>query len=418
MTRTLALPTVEELAWMEVHELEAALVAVEHARRVTEAALIDVLDVADRQRVWVLDGHRSVKNWAVAITGTSPAEAARRCQVLRALRDLDEVRERLRAGEIGVCQVRELARLHANRRVRERLTRAEHLMVSAARRRSFDEFRVRTERWRQAADPGGAARSADEVHAARKVETRFTAAGFTFSAHGGNTQGIELLQILGAFAEAEFQADWDAARAVHGHGASVDDLARTEAQRCFDALCAVFRAAATGDGRVRVPTVNIVCDHTTFEEHLAHAAGGPAPRPADAGDTSRRCETPAGVPVDPRDAVVAALLGYVRRVVVDAAGVVVDAGRRRRLFTGALREVVWIQGTQCLWPGCGLAGRQQDHTVGWAHQHGSTDPANAGPVCGHHNRWKTRGYTTWRDADGVWHVRRPDGSDVTGPRAA
>ncbi len=403
---------------MEPAELEAALIAVEHARRLTEAVLIDVLDVADRQRVWAVDGHRSVKNWAVALTGISPAEAGRRCQTLRALRDLDEVRERLRAGDLGVCQVRELARLHANRRVRERLTRAEGLMVAAARRRSFEDFRAGTERWRQAADPDGAARSADEVHAARKVDVRFTPAGFTLSAHGGTTQGIEMLQILDAYAEAEFHADWDAARAVHGDAASVDDLARSETQRFFDALWAVFQAAATGEGSVRVPTVNIVCDQATFEEHLAHAAGGAAPRPADPNATGRRCETPDGVPVDPRDAVVAALLGYVRRVVTDSAGVVVDAGRRRRVFTGALREVVWIQGTQCLWPGCGLPGRQQDHTVGWAHQHGTTDPANAGPVCGHHNRWKTRGYATWRDDDGVWHVGRPDGTELTRPRAA
>ena len=136
MGQVVELPSVDELAWMEPAELEAALVSVERLRRVTEAVLIEVLDVADRQRVWAVDGHRSVKNWAVALTGISPAEAARRCQVLRALRDLDELRERLRAGEVGVCQVRELARLHANRRVRERLGRSEALMVSIARRRS------------------------------------------------------------------------------------------------------------------------------------------------------------------------------------------------------------------------------------------------------------------------------------------
>lgn len=405
---------------MEAGELEAALMVVEHARRVTEAAMIDVLDTADRQRVWATDGHRSVKNWMAALTGVSPAEAARRCQVLRALRDLDDVRERLRAGELGVCQVRELARLHANPRVRGRLSRAEQLMVDMARRRTFDDFRVRTERWRQAADPAGAARSHDEVHAARKLGIRFTAAGVTLSAHGGTTQGVELAQILDAFAEAEFQADWTAARELLGDGASVGDLARTEAQRRFDALCAIFQAAASGGGerRVRVPTVNIVCDQATFEEHVAHAAGGPAPRPAAPNDTKRRCESTGGVQIDPRDAVVAALLGHVRRVVLDAAGVVVDAGRRRRLFTGTLREVVWVQGTQCLWPGCGLTARQQDHTAGWAARHGTTDPTNSGPVCGHHNRWKNRGYTTWRSADGVWHVQRPDASEVVGPRVS
>lgn len=422
MGRVVELPTVEELSWMEPAELEAALRAVEQVRRLTEAAYIDVLDVADRQRVWAADGHRSVKNWAVALTGVSPVEAARRCQALRALRDLDELRERLRAGEVGVCQVRELARLHANPRVRERLTRAEALMVGAARRRCFEDFQTRVGRWQAAADPPGAARSADEAHAGRRADFRFTPAGVTLTAHGGTTQGIELIEILEAFEHAEFDADWGAARAVHGDATDIDELARTGAQRRYDALCRIFEVAATaggaGGGAVRVPTVDIVCDQATFEAHLAHAAGGPAPRPAEPDDTSRRCETRHGVAIDPRDAVVAALIGYVRRVVTDSAGVVIDAGRRRRLFTGALREVVWVQGTQCLWPGCGRRADQQDHTQGWATEHGVTDPAHAGPTCGHHNRWKTRGYATWRDADGVWHVRRPDGTELTRPRLA
>jgi hypothetical protein len=49
----------------------------------------------------------------------------------------------------------------------------------------------------------------------------------------------------------------------------------------------------------------------------------------------------------------------------------------------------------------------------WSDQ-GATTPANAAPLCGHHNRWKTdHGYLTWRDPTGHWHLTRPDGTDIT-----
>ena len=103
--------------------------------------------------------------------------------------------------------------------------------------------------------------------------------------------------------------------------------------------------------------------------------------------TRRRCETIDGDLVDPCDAVIAALVGHVRRL------------------------AVWMHGTRCLWPGCGRHHCQIDHTHPW-HDHGPTNPDNAGPTCGHHNRWKTRGYHTWRDPNGHWHTHRPDGTEI------
>ena len=47
-----------------------------------------------------------------------------------------------------------------------------------------------------------------------------------------------------------------------------------------------------------------------------------------------------------------------------------------------------------------------------------TAPSNGGPACQYHNRWKTRGYTTRRNPNGTWHTYRPDGTELTQPRAA
>jgi hypothetical protein len=109
----------------------------------------------------------------------------------------------------------------------------------------------------------------------------------------------------------------------------------------------------------------------------------------------------------------AALCGRVRRVVLDTAGVVIDLGRRARLFTGGARDAVLLGDRWCMWPGCDLrSGRcQTDHSTPWAAD-GPTRPDNGGPACGRHNRWKQRGYNTVRDQTGHWHTYRPDGTEI------
>jgi hypothetical protein len=97
---------------------------------------------------------------------------------------------------------------------------------------------------------------------------------------------------------------------------------------------------------------------------------------------------------------------------------VVEIGRRQRLFTGALREAVMLHSTRCIWPGCWrpTSQCQADHLLPHVND-GPTCAANGGPLCGCHNRFKTRGYTTHRDHHGHWHHYRPDGTEI-GWRAA
>ena len=118
-----------------------------------------------------------------------------------------------------------------------------------------------------------------------------------------------MMAILGRFAEAEFEADWDEARARYGDAACAGALERTNAQRRVDALEAIFLAAAASDprrcGGVSEPLVNLVVDIGTFETHLC-----------------RRLGLPSG-PVDPASVV------------------------RRRLFTGTAREAIMLTDRRC-----------------------------------------------------------------------
>ncbi|MEY4172913.1 MAG: hypothetical protein RI900_78, partial [Actinomycetota bacterium] len=218
------------------------------------------------------------------------------------------------------------------------------------------------------------------------------------------------------FLTAEWHTDWDAGVAQWGDSLAPHLMPRTHAQRSFDALLALFRAAAGSREAGGAVTVNVVVDQQTFERHLAQAFGSEVQPAHPSTAAQRRCQSDRGEVVDPRAIVAAALLGYVRRLVLGTDGVVLDFGRRKRLFTGPLREAVLLSHRSCVFRGCGRPSAQceADHV----HPHasgGATSAANGAPLCEVHNRWKNGGWRVWRDSDGLWHTYRPDGSEFGWP---
>jgi hypothetical protein len=417
-----ALPTPAEMAELSDADLDRALVDLEEARRKLEAAYVAVLDRADHTGRWRGDGHASVRGWATALTNASPVETRRRLQTMRALRELPEAGRHLADGTIGVEQVREIAKLHANPRLRQLVIDGDERLVGHAAK-DFASFSEVLARWAQFGDPNGA----EQRHAAahdRRDAIMFERDGVVHvHAKCGPGQGAALMDIFQRQCDAEFLADWEPAKADTSHDGSdpMSRLARTDAQRRMDALHRlVVRGVTTAPhAPTPEPLVNIVITQREYEAELAAMMGGGPALAATVDDVDqKRCETTAGITISTRDAVIASMIGYVRRVVIDSSGRVTDLGRRRR-FTGAAREAVLLDGRRCLWPGCGRASsrNQIDHT----HEHargGLTTPENGGPACGRHNRIKSHGYIAHRTPDGRWHVCRPDGTELTEPAAA
>ncbi len=385
-------------------ELEAA-----RARVTVELALL-AADV-DRVGGHVEDGHRSVVAWLVASCNVTSVEARRLVRLGRMLTRLPMAAEAAQAGLIATPQLLVLAAVVANPRVQEALTaEAEALLVAQAQVLHADDYSVFVHRWESLADQDGALDAHERADRERRLGIHTVGARTVLDGHGGVTDGVVLQQVLDAFAETEWQADWDAGVAVHGAAMCPALMARTDAQRRWDALLAMAHAATGGDG-VAV-TVNLVMGEERFEQHLTRTLGG-TPTPPDPGDRWQHCETDHGVQVDPRDVLVAAMVGHVRRVVFDSQGVIVDMGRRQRLFNGPLREAVLLMGNRCVWPGCNqpAATCEADHVLPWGHD-GPSSTANGAPTCGRHNRWRTNGYRTTRDTDGHWHHHRPDGTEI------
>lgn len=377
----------------------------------------------DTSAAFVLDGHRNAKSAIVAISRVPGAEAHRRVQTARALRQLPHVEAAYAAGEIPTSHVRAIVRTVSNPRVAEHVEGADPIFAEVAARLGYDELRSVLTQWETHADPDGTGECNEQTHERRHLslnENAIDGSGHLEGSFGG-LQTAVLREILERYEEAEFHVDWAEAREAYGADARVEHLPRTARQRRADALVEIFRrAGVVPEGRSPEPLVNIIMDQDSFEEELRRAAGEDFDIDPNAEPERRRCHTLGGTPLHPTDGVAAALVGHVRRVVVDAAGTVIDLGRKRRLFTGSSQHAVRVQtllrspgGLRCFWPGCDGPANQADHRTR-ATDGGPTDTANGDAYCGTHNRTKEHGYRPVQ-RDDQWVMLRPDGTPITPP---
>lgn len=410
------------LASLSNAEVMAAFRRLELDRRRLEGDVAALIGEIERRGAHRADGHRTVPAWCRTEGSWSTAEAVARTQLARLIARHPVIGGALRAGALGVAQAHLLARAAANPRIGDQIGCVLHHLLVDATTLPYDDFRRVVEHWERTVDVDGSHHSRRTGHAYRFARLRRTDGACELEASGGALDGAALQEIFDRYCDAEFQTDLHHARE---HGVDIDAdglvaLPRTARQRAFDALLRIFQdAAATAPGGAEAePLVNIVVDAATLEQAIDALADddatpgmsalprGPVPR-----HWHSRSRDGAWIP--PHDVLQAALAGRVRRVVTDDAGVVIDLGRRRRLFTGAARDAVMVLATHCAWPGCRVHHRlcQADHTTPHA-AGGATEPGNGGPLCPHHNRWKQRGYRLWRDPAGVWHTYRPDGSEI------
>jgi len=387
--------------------------SVEACARRLRAVQIDLQGELESAGVYATDGHVSAKAMTRHCARLAPAGAAGRERGARMSSALPLVWSALQAGELGVDQFDLLSRVHANPRVRQHMVDAQEWFLRIALRLSFADFESEVRDWERFADEDGPEPRNSIRHETRNVSLLQDKIDLGWQLKGSLAamQGANIDEIFGHYISAERLADWEKAKADRGDEATAADLPRTEAQRRADALWQVFQdAAKANDSACGVDFVhNIVWNESTFEEALRRLAGEEAQR-LDAAEVV--CRTLDGVRLEPVEAAANALVSKMRRVVVDAAGVVIDLGRAR-FFTGGARLAAQLSDSHCPWPGCSVPTSrcEIDHSIDHA-DGGLTNPGNGGPFCGKHNRHKQKGFTVWRDPSGEWHVHRPDGSEI------
>jgi hypothetical protein len=97
----------------------------------------------------------------------------------------------------------------------------------------------------------------------------------------------------------------------------------------------------------------------------------------------------------------------IRRLVTDATGCILDAGRRHYLASDLQKLVLRLRDQYCRFPGCNRPAERCE--IDHAHPYdagGHTDTCNLGPLCKHHHELKTSGYwhitTSAKDGSCTW----------------
>jgi hypothetical protein len=388
-------------------------------RRAIEAEMARIVSAGERRELHVADGHRSMKQWIIAQTNCPSGDAARLRRLAKVIDVVPELGDALGDGHIGGWQAHEFARAASNPRVGDQIGPVARVLLQHAEHLGFDDFRVVVRRWETLADLDGAERNDEASHDRRTASVLDVDGSVRVRASGGTGMvTAELMGIFQQFVDAEFAKDVAARTAEFGPDAPASKLPRTDAQRRFDAMVQLFRAAVTApsDGIAPRPVVNVLVGFVTLQRILARRHMGLEPdalRPDDL--MTERMESSTGVALAPDDVIAACLSGVVRRVVIDSASVVVDAGRKRRLFTGAARELALMLWQRCGHLGCTVPADQcqVDHMDEWDADNGSTDQDNARPRCNTHNPFKSkRRLRSVRDPSGYIVDYRADGTPM------
>ena len=398
-------------------ERDEEFMAVEREIRRLQAIQASRVRVVETSGSYSDDRFLNITSWVQGITNSSRPTASSVVRNARLLADLPILAEAAAAGAVGGDQLGLLGRLHANDRCRPQLPEFDQILADAATALTLRRFRQVCTHWAGYADPDG--NQADHESSRKNRSLRFSkiGTGFILTVEGDALTGETIQEIVDAHEQAEYLTDIAERTAKYGASASEHPLARTGRQRRHDAFVnAIIKGAETTTAAGVAPVVNIVCTENVLKDAIREYLGA-TPHTASNVPVSERfrlCETVSGAPVSNRDLAIAALLGHIRRVVVDSTGRVIDLGRRSRLFTGAAREAVLLAGNNCYWPGCDEHSYNLhiDHMSAWSQLHGSTSPHNGAPMCAKHNHAKEHGRITVKRDETGWHHHRPDGTEI------
>ena len=354
----------------------------EHLGRRIDAAKSALVGEITRSRFHLTDGHGSPRIMVRHVAKLSEAESLNRTRAAEACADLPKVEAAWQAGTLPTSAANTLGRVHANQRVAPALEARQDEFIADATTMSSKSFASKAHRWERLIDEDGPEPANERNHNNRDTRLRPNPGDLSWDLTGffASAQGAQMREIFDRFVDAEFEADCAAAKAAAiaagGTGEITKaDLDRTDAQRRADALFRIFQNAATApDGAIPPGFVHNIHWSATAYEAMLHAIDENRPPVFDP-DTFM-CRTDDGHDLDPTETAATSLFSTFRRIVVDAAGVVIDLGRARR-FTGSARTAATATHTHCIWPGCHAPASRCDIDHLTEHsRNGPTNPAN------------------------------------------
>ena len=352
-------------------ELTQLLVDADRRRNQAEYELTAV--VREVERRGMPQGPASAASWVSWKTRQPRGRVKAMLANGRALESMPEVAAAFEAGDIGRDHVSVLAA--AARTAPKEFAKGEEQLLAHARELRFDVFRRRVMYWRQEAEPDRVEDEAQErferrrLHLSKTFEDTWQLDGL-LDPVGGGIFANELRRLE----QQLFEADWKEARARLGDAVRATDLRRTPAQRRADAgaLMAVRSAMMPENAKQARVLLQVLVGYETF--------------------AGRICELADGTVLSPGEVVSLLDDADVQRVVFGSPSVVLDLGRRERLFKGGTRTAVQLADLECQaqpWCEVRFTDCQVDHLQPWEWG-GETNRANGGLKCKWHHRHRPR----------------------------
>lgn len=363
----------DEVLGEEILVLETQVRRLDAAR----AARVRAFELRDAA---VADGHGSVMAWLQARTNTSRHDAAVVRALGRSCERLPVMAAALAAGDISSAHLQVLAAA-THRLDPDRVAADEKSLTDLAREFDPRMFRICVDRWVAVTFPDQHERDTQRQYDSRWVRLAETINGMvSISGMLDPNTARPLLLALNALARKAGESD-----------------ERSQPQRNADALADLARIAlntdqlpVTGGSR---PTVTVLVPEETLRDPDEHSAGEHSPATYHDGTpltTSQLDQTLC----DARYA----------RLVINAAGEMLDLGRLTRDIPRALRKWLHLRDGGCRVAGCDKPAHATDaHHIQWWRHGGPTDRNNLVLLCAfHHYLIHTRGWTITMDDQ--WHV--------------
>ncbi len=117
--------------------------------------------------------------------------------------------DRLAAGQLGVDQVRELARAFANPRCGEQLGAVIVPLMDVGESHIHQVFVRAGRQWERVADADGSHRSHERAHVSRSARMALIGDEGYLDARIGAVQFAQMKEVFDRFSQAEFDAEWD-----------------------------------------------------------------------------------------------------------------------------------------------------------------------------------------------------------------
>jgi len=351
-----------------------------------QAEIVRTAGAWDGQGDWAVDGALSARSWLTARAPLTGWGASRLVSMARLCRRFPNTGEALAEGRVSCAHVEVMAPMV--RRREAQYAANEETLLEAAGELPVEQFARVAQKWRECADDELANEDAAASHDHRFVQLTRGVQGVGILAGELDPEGTEsLLEALDLIAPPDPDG--------------LPEGARSLGQRRADGLVDLARAYLRSQQDAGRPDVgvNVVVDHDTLNGHTLEGRALDSVRCALARFGIIPAETARRLACD----------CHVGRVILSAAGEVVDLGRTQRTPNRAVRRALEIRDQGCVWPGCDRPARWCDaHHLTWWEHGGETSLDNCLLLCRrHHQHVHELGWTLDRDTSGGYEVSPP-----------